>query len=57
MVKVSEPNIQPEELQNTCKSFRHSLQKYEEHITTPNLVQPVPDIHLDEFKNKGSQPT
>jgi hypothetical protein len=29
------PTWEPEELQNTCESFKQSLNNFEEHITAP----------------------
>jgi hypothetical protein len=47
IVEVSwNPTWEPEELQNTCESFKQSLKNYEEQITAPNLSQPTPDKHL-----------
>jgi hypothetical protein len=40
-------------MKNTCKGFRRSLQKHEEHITTPNLPQPAPDTHLNDLQKQG----
>jgi len=41
IVEVSwNPTWEPEELQYTCESFKQSLNKFEEHITAPNLSQP-----------------
>jgi len=37
------PTWEPEELQNTCESFKQSLKKFEEQITAPNLPQPAPE--------------
>ena len=37
------PTWEPEELQNTCESFKRSLKKFEEQITAPNLPQPAPE--------------
>ena len=52
-----EPNIGARrtgrELQITCESFRRSLRKYEEHITTTKLVQPAPDIHIIDRPKQG----
>jgi hypothetical protein len=54
LVNVSwNPIWEPEELQNTCKSFRRSLQMYKEHITAPNLPQPASDTHLDDRQKQG----
>ena len=39
-------------MKNTCKGFRRSLQKHEEHITTPNLPQPAPDTHLNDLQKQ-----
>jgi hypothetical protein len=47
------PTWEPEELQNTCKSFKQSLNKFEEHIATPNLSQPAPDKHLNDIQKQG----
>ena len=50
IVEVSwNPIWEPEELQNTCESFRQSLNKFEEHIAAPNLSQPAPDEHLNDL--------
>ena len=43
-VEVSwNPTWEPKELQNTCESFKQSLNKSEEHIAAPNLSPPAPD--------------
>ena len=47
------PTWEPEELQNTCESFRQSLNKFEEHIAAPNLSQPAPDKHLHDLQKQG----
>jgi len=48
IVEVSwNPTWEPEELQNTCESFKQSLKNYEEQITAPNLSQPASDEHLN----------
>jgi len=53
-VEVSwNPIWEPEELQITCESFKQSLNKFEEHITAPNLSQPAPDEHLNDFPKQG----
>ena len=53
-MKVSRNLVRkPEELQNTCKSFRHSLKKHKEHITAPDLPQPAPDTHLNDLQKQG----
>jgi hypothetical protein len=45
---------EPEELQNTCESFKQSLNKFEEHIATPHLLsQPAPDEHLNDLQKQG----
>ena len=44
IVQVSwNPTWEPEDLQNTCGSFKKSLKKFEEQITAPNLPQPAPE--------------
>ena len=54
IVEVSwNPTWEPEELQNTCDSFKQSLIKFEEHITAPNLFQPAPDEHLNDLQKQG----
>ena len=54
IVEVSwNPTWDPEELQNTCKSFKQSLNKFEEHIAAPNLSQPAPDEHLNDLQKQG----
>ena len=54
LVEVSRnPTWEPEELQNTCKSFKQSLKNYEEQITAANLSQPAPDEHLNDLQNQG----
>ena len=54
IVEVSwNPIWEPEELQITCESFKQSLNKFEEHITAPNLSQPAPDEHLNDFPKQG----
>jgi hypothetical protein len=54
IVEVSwNPTWEPEGLQNTCESFRQSLNKFEEQITAPNLSQPAPDEHLNDLQKKG----
>ena len=51
LVEVSwNPTWEPEELQNTCESFKHSLKNYGEQITAPNLSQPAPDEHLNDLQ-------
>jgi hypothetical protein len=53
-VEVSwNPTWEPEELQNTCESFKQSLSKFEEHIAAPNLSQPAPDEHLNDLQKQG----
>ena len=47
------PTWKPEELQNTCESFKQSLNKFEEQITAPNLPQPAPDEHLNDLEKQG----
>ena len=44
------PTWEPDELQNTCESFKQSLKKFEEQITAPNLSQPAPDGHLNDIQ-------
>jgi len=52
-VEVSwNPNWEPEELKNTCESFKLSLNKFEEHIAAPNLSQPAPDEHLSDLQKQ-----
>jgi hypothetical protein len=54
IVEVSwNPTWEPEELQNTCESFKQSLNKFEEQITAPNLSQPAPDEHLNDLQKQG----
>jgi len=54
IVEVSwNPTWEPEELQNTCESFKQSLNKFEEHIAAPNLSQPAPDEHQNDFRKQG----
>jgi len=48
------PTWKPEELQNTCESFKQSLNNHEEQITVPNLSQPAPDQHLSGLQKQGS---
>jgi hypothetical protein len=36
-----------------CKSFKQSLNKFEEHIAAPNLSQPAPDKHLNDLQKQG----
>jgi len=43
----------PEELQNSCESFKRSIQMYKEHITAPNLPQPAPHTHLNDLQKQG----
>jgi hypothetical protein len=53
-VQVSwNPTWEPEVLQNTCESFKQSLNRFEEHITAPNLSQPAPDEHLNDLQKQG----
>jgi hypothetical protein len=47
------PTWEPEELQNTCESFKQSLNKFEEHIAAPNLSQPAPNEHLNDIRKQG----
>ena len=47
------PTWEPEELHNTCESFKQSLINYEEQITAPNLSQPAPDEHINDLKKQG----
>jgi hypothetical protein len=47
------PTWEPEELQNTCESFKQSLKNNEEQITAPNLFQPAPDEHLNDLQKQG----
>jgi len=57
-VEVSwNPTWEPEELQNTCESFKQSLNKFEEHIAAPNLSQPAPDEHLNDLPKQGFSAT
>jgi len=44
---------EPEELKNTCESFKQSLINYEEQITAPNLSQPAPNKHLNDLHKQG----
>ena len=44
---------EPDELQNTCESFKQSLNKFEEQITAPNLSHPAPDEHLNDLHKQG----
>ena len=54
IVEVSwNPTWEPEELQNTCESFKQSLKNYEEQITAPNLSQPALDEHLNDLQKQG----
>ena len=55
IVEVSwNPIWEPEELQNTCESFKQSLKKSEEQFTAPNrLSQPAPDKHLNDLQKQG----
>jgi hypothetical protein len=54
IVEVSwNPTWEPEELQNTCESFKQSLKKFEEHIAAPNLSQPASDEHLKDLQEQG----
>ena len=54
IVKVSwDSTWEPEELQNTCESFKQSLNQFEEHIAAPNLSQSAPDEHLDDLYKQG----
>jgi len=48
---------EPEELLNTCESFKQSLNKFEEHIAAPNLSQPAPDEHLNDLQKQGFSAT
>jgi hypothetical protein len=53
-VEVSwNPTWEPEELQNTCESFKQNLKKFEEHIAAPNLSQPAPDEHQNDLQKQG----
>jgi len=36
-----------------CQSFKQSLNKFEEHIATPNLSQPAPNKHLNDLQKQG----
>ena len=47
------PTWESEELQNTCESFKQSLNKFEEQITAPNVSQPAPDEHLNDLQKQG----
>jgi len=40
-------------IENTCESFKQSLQNYEKQITTSNLSQPAPDEHLNDLQKQG----
>ena len=54
IVEVSwNPTWEPEELQNTCESFKQSLNKFKEHIAAPKLSQPAPDKHLNDLQKEG----
>ena len=54
IVEVSwNSNWEPEELKNTCESFKQSLINYEEQITAPNLSQPAPNKHLNDLHKQG----
>jgi len=54
IVEVSwNPTWEPEEIQNTCESFKQSLKKFEEQITAPNLSQPAPDEHPNDLQKQG----
>jgi hypothetical protein len=54
IVEVSwNPTWESEELQNTCESFKQSLNAFEEHIAAPNLSQPAPDGHLNDLQKQG----
>ena len=54
IVEVSwNPTWEPEELQNTCVSFKQSLKNYEEQITAQNFSQPAPDEHLSDLQKQG----
>ena len=54
IVEVSwNPTWEPEGLQNTCESFKQSLNKFEEHIAAPNLSKPAPDEHLNDLQKQG----
>ena len=55
IVEVSwNPTWEPEELQNTCESFKQSLNKFGEHIAAPNSSQSAPDEHLNDLQKQGS---
>ena len=47
------PIWEPEELQNTCESFKQSLKSYEEQITAPNLSRPALNEHLNDLQKQG----
>jgi hypothetical protein len=47
------PTWEPEELQNTCESFKQSLNTFEEHIAAQNLSQHAPDEHLNDLQKQG----
>jgi len=47
------PTWESEELQNTCESFKQSLNKLEEHIAASNLSQPAPDEYLNDLQKQG----
>ena len=52
------PTWEPEELQNTCESFKQSLKNYEEQIiTAPNLSQPALDKHIFDLQKQGFSAT
>jgi hypothetical protein len=58
IVEVSwNPTWEPEELHNTRESFKQSLNTYEEQITAPDLSQPAPDKHLNDFQKEGCSAT
>ena len=57
MVVSWNPTGEPEELQNSCESFKQSLNKFEEQITAPNLSQPAPDKHLNDLQKQGFSAT
>ena len=58
IVEVSwNPTWEPEELQNTCDSFKQSLNKVKEHIAAPNLSQPAQNEHLNDLQKQGFSAT
>jgi hypothetical protein len=47
-----EPNLGARRTTNMCESFAQSLNKFEKHITAPNLSQPAPDEHLNDLQKQ-----